>query len=228
MFKRLLVSFIILMLVVNIAGARKRSKAGKIENGIYTDAAFNFSFSINDAWDSSIKKGKKPVRITLLKKEYDIPMHFQHVSTYTTIPKITVYADTTSLGLKQFVDSLLADKYKSPQKKAILNEFKLLYRDFTIKKNSKKIVGDLSGHKISGEQKYVVKISSAGSGGDEMSGSFGDYDVVSEFFGGSVFFAKQGNTIVMMHFICEDRYFKTLDLDFEKIIQTFKFGKSKG
>lgn len=228
MLKRLLISFIVLILAVNIAGARKRSKAGKIENGTYTDAKFNFSFNINEEWNTSIKKGKKPVRITLTKKEYDIPMHFQNAWTYTTIPKITFYADTTSLSLKRFVDSLLSDKYKSKQKKAILNEFKLLYGDFTIKKNSKKIVGDLSGYKISGEQKYIVKISSSGAGGDEMSGGFGDYDVVSEFFGGSIVFVKQGNIIVMMHFICEDRYFKTLDLDFEKIIQTFKFGKSKG
>jgi len=227
MFKRLFTGFLILVLAVNIAGARKRSRAGKIDDGIYTDAKYNFSFSINGNWDTSIKKGNKPVRITLVKKEYDIPMHFQHVPSYTMIPKITIYADTTSLGLKQFVDSLLADKYKSPQKKAILNEFKLLYGDFTLKKNSKKIIGDLVGHKISGEQKYTIRVSSSGAGGDEMSGTFGDYDVVSDFYAGSVFFAKNGNMIVMMHFICEARYFETLDLEFEKIIKTFKFGGSK-
>ncbi len=227
MFKRLLITFIVLVLAVNIAGARKTSKAGKIAGGIYTDAKFNFSFSIGDDWNTSVKKGKKPVRITLIKKEYDIPMQFQRSPTYTTIPKITVFADTSSLGLKQFVDSLLDDKYKSSQKKAIMAEFKLLYGDFTSKKNSKKVIGDLVGHKISGEQKYLVRVSSAGAGGDEMAGSFGDYDVVSDFYAGSVFFAKHGNTIVMMHFICESRYFEMLDLDFEKIIKTFKFGESK-
>ena len=226
MFKRLLITFIVLVLAVNIAGARKTSKAGKIAGGIYTDAKYNFSFGINDDWDTSIKKGKKPVRITLIKKEYDIPMHFQHASTYTTIPKITVYADTTSLGLKQFVDSLLNDKYKTSQKKAIMEKFKLLYGDYTSKKSSKKVVGELVGYKISGEQKYSIRVSSAGTGGDETSGSFGDYDVVSDLYGGSVFFAKQGNIIVMMHFICESLYFDTLDLDFEKIIKTFKFGES--
>ncbi len=227
MFKKLLITFIVLVLAVNIAGARKTSKAGKIVGGIYTDAEYNFSFGISDDWDTSVKKGKKPVRITLIKKEYDIPMHFQHAATYTTIPKITVYADTTSLGLKQFVDSLLVDKYKTSQKKAIMEEFKLLYGDYTSKKNSKKVVGDLVGYKISGEQKYSVRVSTAGAGGDEMAGSFGDYDVVSDFFAGSVFFAKHENTIVMMHFICESRYFEMLDLDFEKIIKTFKFGESQ-
>ncbi len=227
MFKRLLITFIVLVLAVNIAGARKTSKAGKITDGTYTDAKYNFSFSIGSDWDTSIKKGKKPVRITLIKKEYDIPMHFSHAPTYTTIPKITIFADTSSVSLKQFVDSLLADKYKTSQKKAIMAEFKLLYGDYTAKKNSKKIIGDLVGHKISGEQKYSIRVSSAGAGGDEMSGSFGDYDVVSDFYAGSVFFAKQGNTIVMMHFICESRYFDMLDLDFEKIIKTFKFGESQ-
>jgi hypothetical protein len=164
----------------------------------------------------------------LTKKEYDIPLHFQYSPTYTTIPKITVYADTSSLSLKQFVDSLLADEYKSKQKNAILAEFKLLFGDFTLKKNSKKMIGELTGHKITGEQKYSLRVSSAGTGGDEMSGSFGDYDVVSDFYGGAVFFAKQGKTIIMMHFICEARYFEMLDLEFEKIIKTFKFEDSKG
>ncbi len=227
MFKRLFISFIILLLAVNIASARKRSKAGNIEKGTYTDSKYYFSFDINDDWDSSIKKGKKPVRLSLIKKEYDIPMHFSHAPTYTTIPKIVVYADTTSLSVKQFVDSLLDDKYKSSQKKAILNEFKLLFGDFIKKKSSKKVVGELVGHKISGELKYSIRVSSAGTGGDEMSGSFGDYDVVSDFFAGSIYFVKQGNTIVMMHFICESRYFEMLDLDFEEIIKTFKFVEPK-
>lgn len=228
MYKRLLISFIVLVLAVNIAGARKRSKAGAIENGTYTDAKFNFSFDFDNEWKASIKKGKKPVRISLTKRDYDIPLHFQNEWTYTTIPKITVYADTTSLGLRQFVDSLLSDKYKSSQKKAILAELLILYGDFELLKNSKKIIGDLTGLKISGEQQYTVKITATGTGGDARSGGFGDYDVVSEYFGGSIFFVKQGKTIIMMHFICENRYFKTLDLDFEKVIKTFKFGESKG
>ena len=104
----------------------------------------------------------------------------------------------------------------------------MIFGDFTLKKNSEKTIGDLVGHKISGEQKYTMRVTSAGTGGDEMSGTFGEYDVVSDFYAGSIFFAKQGNTIVMMHFICESRYFEMLDLDFEKIVKTFKFGDTKG
>ena len=73
----------------------------------------------------------------------------------------------------------------------------------------------------------VKNIESSGMGGDETSGTFGEYDVVTDFYGGSIFFAQHGKTIIMMHFICEARFFADLDTDFDNIIKTFKFGDSK-
>ena len=35
---------------------KKKDLAGKIENGVYTDDAYNFSLAIPEAWDSNIKK----------------------------------------------------------------------------------------------------------------------------------------------------------------------------
>ncbi len=228
MIRRIFIGLFGVLLLVNLAGAKKIEKAGKIADGTYIDSEFGFSFEVPDEWDSSIKKDKSAVRIALTKKEYDIPLHFQHVPSYTTIPKITVYADTTSLALNQFIDSLLSDKYSTSQKKNILGEFKILFGDFQLKKNAKKIVGDLAGWKISGEQKYTVRVTSSGNAGDETSGSFGEYDVITDFYGGSVFFAKYGKTIIMMHFICEARYFASMDLEFDDIVKSFKFVKSEG
>ena len=227
--KRVFIAFLLVILAFNISLARKRDKAGNISDGVYTDKEYGFSVEVPDEWDSSIKKNKYNTRLVLTKKEYDVPLQFEHVPTYTQIPKISVYADTTSLTLMQFIDSLLSDDFKSDQKKDIMAEFKLIAMDFTLKKRSPMGVGDLAGYKISAQQKYTIRVESGtGSTKGEMDGAFGGFDVVTDFFGGSIFFAKQGNQIVMLHFICEWRFFADLDPVFDEIVKTFKFNEAEG
>jgi uncharacterized protein (UPF0297 family) len=205
------------LLLCGGADARKKDLAGKIENGIYQDDTYGFSLAIPDGWNSAIKKEKDRVRLTLIKKQYDVPQQFQHAPNYTTIPKVTVYADTTSLGLEQFVDSLLSDKYKSKQKNDILSEFKALYGNYNVKKKGKIPVGELTGYRISGQTQYTIEVQRSGSESDKA-------DVVTDFWGGSVFFYKDGNNIIMMHFISEWRYFDALEPEFMAMLNGFKMG----
>ena len=197
---------------------KKKDLAGKIENGVYTDDAYNFSLAIPEAWDSNIKKEKSSVRLALVKKQYDVPKQFQHAPSYTTVPRVTVYVDTTSLTTDQFVDSLLSNKFKSKQKNDILSEFKVLYGDFQLKKRTKIPIGDLSGVKISGQTPYTIELQRAGTESDKA-------DVVTDFWGGSFFFVKDGSSIIMMQLICEWRYFDVIEQEFTGILDGFKIVK---
>lgn len=197
---------------------KKKDLAGKIENGVYTDDTYNFSLAIPKGWDSNIKKEKSPVRLALIKKQYDVPKQFQHAPSYTTVPRITVYVDTTSLTTDQFIDSLLSDKCQSKQKNYILSEFKVLYGDFMLKKRSKMPIGDSSGIKITGQTRYTIELQRAGTESDKA-------DVVTDFWGGSLFFIKDGNNIIMMQLICEWRYFDVLEEEFTGILNGFKIVK---
>jgi hypothetical protein len=216
--KKILIAILLAVFTFGISDAKKKDLAGDVENGVYTDATHNFSLAFPDAWNYSIKKSKSDVRLILSKKQYDIPIQFQHAPNYTTIPKVTVYVDTTSLPLEQFVDSLLSDKYKSKQKNDIISELKILYGNFQIKKKSKFAVGDLNGYRISAQLRYTIQVQRAGSESDKG-------DVVTDFYGGSIFFAKDGNNIYMLHLFCEWRYFDVLDQDFSKIVDSFKLLK---
>lgn len=214
--KRLLIAFIMVGLVFNIAGARKKDKAGKIDKGVYFDKKHDFSLVIPKEWNASIKKSKSKTRLILTKKQYDIPTQFQHAPSYTQVPRVTVYVDTTSMKLSWFIDSLLSDKYKSKQKSKMLQEFQILFGDYRPRKRSKMSVGKVDGIRIAGERRYTIQVQRAGPDADKA-------DVVTDFFGGSMFFTKKDNQIYIFHFICEKRYFKDIEQDFVKLLKGFSF-----
>ena len=104
--KRFLITVLMMVLVFSFASARKTSKkAGKITDGVFLDQKYEFSLGVPDEWNSTIKKDKSNIRFVLSKKQYDIPMAFQASPTYTKIPKITVYADTSTVNLDIFVEN---------------------------------------------------------------------------------------------------------------------------
>ena len=211
--KRLVIALIMVALVFGIADARKKkSKAGEFDDGVYTDGKFNFSMVIpEDVWNISIKKDKSQIRLILTKKVFDIPIAYTQDPGYTKTPKVTVYVDTTSWSAKMFVDSLLNSEYKSDQKKEVLQNCEILFGDYTPKRNSKLQIGEIQGVMISGEQKYTKQIP----------------DVITDFYGGAIFFAKQDQTLYIFHMICENKYFATEYEDFVKLLEGLKFPSEK-
>ncbi len=222
--KKYLMVCLALFLVANIAEARppRAKKAGEIKNDVYKDSNYGFQISIPEGWDGSVKKEDSYVRLVISKKEYEIPMQFQHAPAYTQVPKIVVIADTSSQPLRVFVDSMMASDYESDQKKDILEETPILFGDFQQRKKGQFVTGDIQGMMVSGRQQYTIQVARAGSESDKA-------DVVTDYKGGSVFFARnpENNTLVVINFICEDRYFDHLQEEFEKVLKTFKFEPGK-
>ncbi len=214
--KKVLIVLMIVVFAVGIADARKKNKAGKVSDGVYTDKKYDFSLVIPDLWGSSVKKDKNKVRLVLTKKQYDIPNEYRHAPTYTQAPRVIVYVDTCSLPTPIFIDSLISDKFKSKQKNKMFEEFKILFGDFILKKKSKVSIGDIEGIKISGETRYTLNVTRRGIDGDQA-------DLIINYYGGSMFFIKKDKTLIIFHFICELLYFGAEDADFTKLIAGFKF-----
>jgi len=215
--KKVVVACVLVALICNVALARKKDKAGSVKDNVFTDLKYGYSLDISDEWKYSIKKNKDNTRLILTQKNYEIPTHFLHAPNYTTVPKVTIIVDTTSLPIKLFVDSLLLENVKSKQRKSILAEFPLLYGDFQLKKRAQMSIGEVEGVRITGQQQYTIQVQRQGS-----QSNLGD--VVTDFYGGSVFFAKVDDEhIILFHFICEWRYYESLDPVFEKLLEGLKF-----
>jgi hypothetical protein len=202
---------VIFALAFNVALARRSNKAGTVTDGTYIDEKYAFSIDVPEEWNYSIKKNKSHIRAVLSKKSYDVPIAFQENPTYTKVPKITVMADTSSLTVERFVDSLLNDDYKTKQKKKIIQECEILIGDFAKKKHSKMSVSDVNGVLVTGENKYTMQIR------NERTNEVEPY---TNYYGGSIFFAKHGDYILMFHFICENLYYKNLHQNFIEIMNT--------
>ncbi|MCX6827229.1 MAG: hypothetical protein NTV06_08220 [candidate division Zixibacteria bacterium] len=216
--KKIITAIVIICVTFSVTMAKKKDLAGEVVQGVYVDSIYDFSLNVPEAWNYTVKKASSNVRVILSKKQYDIPIQFQEASNYTLVPKITVYVDSTSLAMDQFLDSLLSNAYKSKQKNNILSELKILNGNFQLKKRAKMTMGELSGFRVEGQLRYTLEVQRSGSESDKG-------DIVADFYGGSIFFVKNGNTIVMIHFISEWRYFDVLDQDFTRILETFKFLK---
>lgn len=214
--KRLIIVLGLVLLFVGGSDARKKDLAGQVDNSVYTDDDYGFALAIPAAWDYSIKKAKSPVRLVLVKKQYDIPLHFQHAPNYTTIPKITVYVDTSSLTPDQFADSMLSEGFKSKQKNNIFQEFKNMFGNFQLKKRSRMNAGEIPGVRISTQLRYTLEVQRAGSESDRA-------DVVSDFYGGSIFFAKKDKYIIMLNLVCEWRYFDSIEKEFLELLNGLRF-----
>ncbi len=184
------------------------------------DSKYGFSLAIPEGWDTSIKKDKYKTRLILTKKRYEIPSAYRHAPGYTQIPKATVYVDTTSMQLNMFIDSLLSDEYKSDQKNKMLEEFKILFGDFVQKTRTKTSLGETDGMLISGERRYTLRVQKAGFDSDEA-------DLITDFYGGTIFSTKKDNLIFIIHFISENRYFSTENQDFLKLLNGFTILKEK-
>ena len=219
--KRLVIALLMVALVCGTAGARKKKdKAGEIIDGVYIDKMYNFSLAVSkDVWDISIKKNTSQTRMNLTKKVFDIPIEYAQDPGYTKTPKVTVYVDTTSWSVKMFVDSLLNDNFKSDQKRDILHLCEILFGDFKPKRNSRYQFGDIQGILITGELRYTKQIPSATSNTSP--------DIITDFYGGAVFFAKQDKNLYIFHMICENKYFSTEFEDYVKLLNGLKFTGEK-
>lgn len=225
--KKLILACLVLVLFVPSLQARKKEKkAGKVKDLVYTDKKYDFSFSIGKGWKYTVQLDKKNFRIVLTQRSYDTPHDYLDTPEYTKVPRIVVYADTSSISALVFLDSLVSRTYSSDQKKEILGEFEIINeqaveegteRDKTVTRKRRTItIDELSAAVWEGKanyRKYIPKPSDPNIG----MRVYGAY-------GGGIVVAKKDNTIVLFHVISEWDYFANIMQDALTMITTLNWG----
>jgi hypothetical protein len=125
------------------------------------------------------------------------------------VPRIVVYADTSSLDVFAFLDSLMSNTYSSDQKKQILKEFEII-NEQAVEENTerettvtrKRLTINLGGETAvqwEGQAKYIKYVTSSATaiGGERVYGAYG----------GGIAVAKQGKTVVLFHVMSEWDFF---------------------
>jgi len=215
-----------LLLVFGMADARPRKKkTGQVKDQVYIDADFNFSMKLSEDWKYFVRNEGDNFRLSLVKKNYEVPPDYIDSPEYTMVPRLAVWVDTTSWTPFEFVDSVLSDSYSSSQKDELRKEFEILIYDYSTKGSTRehliprqKKPLNIDGKKAMswvgklGYRKEITK-SASSQGGIRVSGDYGGYIVA----------IKKDNYICVMHMICEWNYFETNMAEVQAMIETFKW-----
>ena len=216
--RRLLLIVMALLVCVPIAqAARKKAKAGEVEGQVYDDKQFGFSFKLDPDWKYKINKDDEHNRMILTQANFQVPPQYLDAPDYTKVPRIVVWADTTTLSPFAFLDSLTSTTYNSGQKKEVLSEFEILVDDLEReqlvprRRETKEIAGE-KGFYWTGRAPYVkeVSLSASEAGGKRVRGAYT----------GTIVGVKKGNVLVMFHMMCEEQYFLDIDAELMAMVGT--------
>ena len=213
----LLSVLIISLFSMGTVWAKKKPKSGEVDGRAFTDSKFDFSITLPEGWKISLKPKKSPLRFVSLKKDYAIPMHFRVAPNYTEIPKIKIYVDTTSLDVRDFVDSLASRTFDSPQKRNIVAVFEILdgrYKRPRIRRL--RLENGLKGRRLSTKLKYTTNVQAPG----ELTST-----VVTDFLSGQIAFFERDDHVVMIYLVSESLFYKTNAELFEKVLETLSFSE---
>ena len=222
--KLLIVLFLGLLLVPSVFAGRKKDKAGKVTDYVFTDKKFNYSLTLNEGWKYKIQKNKSDFRLVLTKVKFAIPPEYTNTPDYTKIPRIAVFMAETKMSASAFIDSLVSYSYKSDTKKEILKEFEIFNigsgsgfkaERLVPRKRKNFQLGELRGSQWTGQVKYTneIAISASSTGGKRVKGGYG----------ASVIGIKNGDKLLLFHIICEWNYFKDVTAETMKIINSLSW-----
>ncbi len=228
--RRLILACLVLALCVpSLQARRKTEKAGEIKDNVFTDKKYGYSLTLSEGWKSKVLPNKGNFRLVLTQKNYETPSYFMSAPEYTKVPRIIVYADTSSYDPMTFLDSLIDESYSSPQKNEILKEFEILNNQVveegterdktrTRKRRTITVAGERAAYwegKV--EYRKYVSTSASATAGTRVYGSYG----------GGVVVAKHGNTVVVFHVISELVFFPSIMQEAMGMIKTLQWTDEK-
>lgn len=222
--KVLIVCLTIFLVLPSVFAARKKDKAGKIENDVFTDKKYNFQLTLPDTWKVKVKKNKDNYRMVLTQVDYAIPPDYNNAPDYTMIPRTVVFVGETKLSTAAFIDSMISNSYKSDIKKDIYKEFEILSppvgsgfkAEKLVPRKRKSIqIGNVKGTRWTGRLKYTneVAVSASSMGGKRVKGAYG----------GMIVAIKKDDTILLFHTISEWIYFENIAAEIFGVINTLKW-----
>jgi hypothetical protein len=208
--KLIMLSLVVALFCPTIHAKRKKEKAGEVQKSTYVDKQYNFKFTLNDeAWKYKIGDNEDRFRLILTQKNPKIPTDYLDAQDYTYVPRIVVYADTSSWDVFSFLDSLTSETYSSDPKKEILKEFEIINPQAAMEGTEREPIvtrqrltvniGGETGLLWEGQaqyRKYLPSPSDASKG-----------KVVYGAYGGGIVVGKKGKTIVLFHVMSEWDFF---------------------
>ena len=198
-----IIALICMLFVPAVDAGRKVKKSGKVIDNVFTDSKYSFNITLNEEWKAKTQKAANSARLIITQKNFAVPTDYINAPDYTKVPRIAIYADTTSMDIGAFIDSLASDTYESDQKKDVLREFEILYEPELVPQDKKRFkVAGKKAYSWKARAMYTKEVATSASsmGGKRVKGSYG----------GAIIGVKKDDLVVLFHVICEWQYFKDI------------------
>jgi len=229
--KRLIIIMLALCVCIPSVNAKKKKpKAGKIENNVFTDKKHNYELTFPEDWKANIHKNDKDYRVILVQKNHEIPPDYLDAPDFTLVPRISIYVGESNMSSFALLDSLLSEDYSSDLKKDLFKEFEILNsqsvgdgttREKTTTRRRKPFnidSEDIKGVMWYGRSTYIKYVTTSAS---SQSGKrvYGDYQ------GGVIILEIDKKKKIMFHVMSEGLYFPAVWSQMEAIVNSIKLKK---
>lgn len=220
--RRLTGILVLVLIIISVAEAkRKKDPAGTISKDmVYEDGDFGFQIKLADNWKANPGKSDDDVRLVLVQKVYGTPDQFKNNPSYTMVPRVVFYADTSTMGASALLDSLLSPTFESKQKKAMLREFEFLREREIVPKNRRPMtIAGETGVIWEGTTKYTRDIPASASS-EAVTRVAGGY-------GGGLILVKHGKNILAIHVMAELQFFNDVFRDVQGMVSSIAWNAPK-
>lgn len=212
--KLILIVLAALMLVPCADARRNKKKAGSFDDGTYVDAKYPFQMDVLENWKLKVNDADDQIRIVLTQTNWDPPSYYINDKDYTWIPTLSVYVDTSTWNPHMFMDSLIAEDYRSDQKKDMLRHMEFLNRsDFIPRGRDRLEVDGESGLFWRGSSDYIQNIETSSGGGRRVYGKYG----------GGIAAVQHGKYMLTAHVMCEFDLFQPVVAQVKHMLGTIKW-----
>jgi hypothetical protein len=218
--KRLVLIVLSLILVVSIVDARrKKDYAGVVKDGTYQDSKYELQLKINDNWKASPGEETSTTRLIVLQKKYAIPNDYRDAPDYTYIPKMVVWADTSSWSAVTLLDSILSPTFKSKQKKEVEAEFDILNQPGLMPRGKRMFtLAKETAVQWDGEAKYAKDIQSSSSSNSGVH--------VNRKYHGTIIGVKHAGVVFLFQIMCEDDFREAVLIEATGMVNGLAFAKA--
>lgn len=212
----LLTVFIFVLTCVS-GSLAKPGKTGEVDKNVYTDSKFGFQITGLDNWKVKADKEPSLERVVMTQKNFkisSIPGADKHT---TSIPTIVILADTTSLTLEQFEESLMGKGKLLQNKEEFRLKLDLLFNSETLESH------DVTMDSMPARD-YTLKQPYKKTGEDPRINDpiHGSEVIIKDFVAGHLLFFKKGRTIFVVQSSCEREFFYPVTSEFQKILASWK------
>ncbi len=204
-------------LSVQQAVAGSKDAGAVVDDSVYMDNVFGFSFTKPATWKFDKVYSRDDIeRVVLIMKNPTVLPQFADYRDYFTQPQVTVLAASIDKTAKEYKDLIFDPKYKDKLKSKAEKKFVMLQTEskysFEPQRDRSVKVGGRHGVRIDGRKQYYW--------------AFEGEVILSDYMSGRIYALETESGIVLIECVAERELIRELDSDFDRMIESFVFLKS--